>query len=288
MAEHALCVAAGIAEKTGAKLTLLHVLERRPPSRVHRQRHLRGSTEAEEYLRELAGKLLPAGMGVSWHVHPEPTRITAASLGDHASEFGADLVVMCAHGEVRLRDRLVGNVGQQLAARRAVPVLLLRTGKGQEAIFPFRRMLIPLDGLAEHEAGLAPAAALAGICGASVELLTVVSTLVSDRRGESPSQTYLPGTTRLILDIHQQQAADYLQAQLHRLSEGGLAASAQIAKGKPASVIASVARKSGTDIVVLATHGRAGTNAFWAGSLPPQLLRRLNTAFLLVPARELL
>jgi hypothetical protein len=32
--------------------------------------------------------------------------------------------------------------------------------------------------------------------------------------------------------------------------------------------------------------GKAGTEAFWSRSLPPKLLRRLDAAFLLVPAGD--
>jgi nucleotide-binding universal stress UspA family protein len=94
---------------------------------------------------------------------------------------------------------------------------------------------------------------------------------------------YLPGTTEQILRLEEQQAEIYLAGHLARLRERGITASAEVATGDPADMIALAASSCGADVVVLTTHGKAGTQAFWSRSLPPKLLRRMNTAFLLVP-----
>ena len=49
---------------------------------------------------------------------------------------------------------------------------------------------------------------------------------------------------------------------------------------------ASLAWRSENDSAALAVlwAGKAGTQAFWSRSLPPKLMRRLDAAFLLVPA----
>ncbi len=283
-AEQAAWVAAGLAERAAARITLLHVIEQAPPSRVHDQRHLRGGPEAKQYLDNLAERIRAKGLTVECHVHLTPTRSTAENLGFHVEECGADLVVMCAHGPVRLRDRLVGNMGQQLAGQGQVAVLLLRVTDGREIAFPFRNVLVALDGKPEHERGLAPAAALATACKSAMHLITVVSTSSSSPMGQPVTSTYLPGTTEQILQIEQRQAEGYLAGHLARLRDQGIAVSAEVATGDPADKIAQVARTSGADVVVLTTHGKAGTEAFWSRTLPPKLLRRLDAAFLLVPA----
>jgi len=285
-AEQAAWVAAGIARRASARMTLLHVIEQAPPSRVHDQRHLRSGPEAEVYLGNLADRMRAAGLDVARHVHLTPTRGTADSLGFHAEECGADLVVMCAHGPVRLRDRLVGNLGQQLAGLGCVSVLLLRIAEDREIAFPFRKVLVALDGQPEHERGLAPAAALATVCQAPMHLITVVSTSSSAPMGQPATSMYLPGTTQQILRLRERQAEVYLAGHLARLRERGIAASAEVATGDPADTIAKAVNTCGADVVVLTTHGKAGTEAFWSRSLPPKLLRRLDAAFLLVPAGD--
>ena len=283
-AEQAAWVAAGIAERASARITLLHVIEQAPPSRVHDQRHLRGGAEARQYLDNLAERIRAKGVDVACHVHLTPTRSTAESLGFHIEECGADLVVMCAHGPVRLRDRLVGNLGQQVAGQGPVSVLLLRVPEGREIAFPFRKVLVALDAKPEHERGLAPAAALATACKAAMHLITVVSTSSSSPMGQPATSTYLPGTTEQILRLREAQAEDYLAGHLAHLRDQGVAASAEVATGDPSDVIAKAAGACGAAVVVLTTHGKAGTQAFWSRSLPPKLLRRLDAAFLLVPA----
>jgi len=286
MAEQAARLAVELARRCSARVTLLHVVEQDSPAQVHGQTHLRDAAQAQDYLRRLAGQLSAAGDRIDWHVHAQPARDTARGLGLHVEELHADLIVMCAHGNVRLRDRLLGNLGQQLAAQVAVPVLLLRAGSGQAGTFPFRRILVPLDGQAEHERGLAMAADLAHACQACIRLVTVVSQSRSLPAGQTASSLLLPGTTQRILDIQEQEATDYLSRHVRLLREGGLDASAQVRRGPPASEIKSSAQEFQADLIVLTTHGKAGTEAFWSRSLPPKLLRRIPTAFLLVPVER--
>jgi hypothetical protein len=44
--------------------------------------------------------------------------------------------------------------------------------------------------------------------------------------------------------------------------------------------------RAGAGWMAIVALGKAGTEAFWSRSLPPKLLRRLDTAFLLVPAGD--
>jgi hypothetical protein len=45
-------------------VTLLHILERRPPEAVHGQSHLTAPDEADAYLRALAQKRFPESLSV--------------------------------------------------------------------------------------------------------------------------------------------------------------------------------------------------------------------------------
>jgi len=38
--------------------------------------------------------------------------------------------------------------------------------------------------------------------------------------------------------------------------------------------------------VVMGTHGRAGVDAFWSGSVAPQVVARTNVPLLLLPLKE--
>ena len=223
---------------------------------------------------------------MGWHVHLHPTERLAESLAFHADELHPDLIIMRAHGGVRLRDRLLGNLAQQVIHRRVVPVLVLQAAKGRTC-FPFRRVLVPLDGEAPHEQGLGPAAELARLCRSQLILITVVPTAGSLPDPQAATATLLPGATREILDLRAERAAEYLQRHVEHLRAEGLDAVGLVDRGDPArQILQALKADGGADLVVLGTHGRAGTDAFWSGSLTPRLLRRGRMSFLLVPVPQ--
>ena len=284
LAEHALPLAAVLARRSGGTLTLLHVLETSPPGTVHGQVHLRHVAEAEGYLQAVADAWRGEGLTVAWHVHETPLSDTAAGVGGHAEEFVSDLIVMCRHGPARLRDRLVGNLGQQIAGRQRVPILLVPARNDPPPPITIRRCMVPLDGDPAHRRGLAVAAELARLMRSDLLLATVIDPLHAARKALAVN-ALLPGTTRRIAEFRQASAVEFLQEQTRTLADRGLPSTAVvIAGGEPARRLAHLARQRHVDLIALTTHGRAGTRAFWARSLPPRLLRRYHTLFLLVPA----
>jgi nucleotide-binding universal stress UspA family protein len=286
MSEAVLPPAADLADKTGARVTLLHVLEHGSSPTVHGQRHLMEYDGAEAYLRSIAGRTFAARTNVAWHVHRRRTRDVAGGLVSHADEFEPDLIIMCSHGRVRLRDRLVGSIAQQVLLSRPAPILLMRAGPGGDVRFPFRQVLVPLDGDPDHEHGLGPGAELARICQAPVLLMQVVRTMGSLSPRQAPTGTLLPATMKQVLDLQAGEAVTYLQRHALRLRELGVASSGRVARGSPADSLLATIRETRTDLVVLGSHGKAGSDAFWSGSLTPKLLARAKASFLLVPVPE--
>jgi nucleotide-binding universal stress UspA family protein len=183
-----------------------------------------------------------------------------------------------------LRDRFVGNLGQRLASEQPAPVLLLKTPGAPQAAFPFRRLLAALDGQVEHEACLAPAAELARLCQAPLTLLGVVATMASLQNGQLASSTYLPGATAEILELQVRQLDEYLRRLAETLTAQDIQAETMVARGDPARQIISAAQARQADVIVLATHGHAGTAAFWAGSVAAKIIHHTDASVLLVPA----
>ncbi len=58
---------------------------------------------------------------------------------------------------------------------------------------------------------------------------------------------------------------------------------AEVARGYPAQTIARTATQVKADLIVLGTHGKAGIDAFWAGSVAPKVSARTDIPLLLVP-----
>jgi nucleotide-binding universal stress UspA family protein len=281
MAEAAVPMAAAIARRCGARITLLHVLEADARPSVHGQRHLAAAQEAQAYLSQIQREQL-AGIESSFHVHDEQVRKVASSLAQHSGEFQPDLIIMCTHGPSRLRDMFGGNVAQQLTRGQPAPVLLLPKGKPRTTV---TKLMAPLDGQAEHERALAPASRLAAVFGAPMELVTVVVTEAAIMPYQNAPAVLLPQMTHEMLQMRQDEMCKYLLKHVEALRAAGVQASGTVLRGEAASALADHAAAGGVDAVALATHGKAGSTAFWAGTLPPKLLHRLDECvFLMVPA----
>ena len=281
LAEAVLPAVGAIALKSGARVTLLHVLEQHAAGTIHGQRHLTARTEAEAYLRDTAARALPAGVATSWHVHEREVRDVAESVAAHVAELTPDLVVMCAHAEGQLRDWWFGNLPQQVVDLGSVPVLLVRPTDG--ACATFRRILLPLDMKPEHEGGIGPAAALAGLFGATLQILVVVPTLSALAGPQAVTGSLLPGATRALLDLAETEASAYAGRLMERLQSEGCTVSATVCRGKPLAAVAEFAAANQTDLIAVGTHGKSGTHAFWEGSMAQRLLRRIPVSFLLAP-----
>ena len=282
-AEAALPVGAALARALGAEMTLVHVIERDAPNQVHGHRHLREPAQAQVYLETIAARLASAAIPIHLHVHDAHVADVAVSLADHSRELAIDLIVMASHGRRGPRDWFWGNVGEQILGTGMVPVLMVRPGQTFSQESPFRRILVPLEGRGLHESGLRIAEELAAALRAQLHLVVVVPTRQTLSAEGAASGQYLPGATEMMLDLADEEACDYLQGELTRLHGGAIAASAQVDRGDPADGIAGAARKIQADLIILSTHGKAGLQAFWAGSVAARVCARTEMPLLLVP-----
>ena len=287
LAETALPAAAYFTQVFQARVTLLHVIEQRAAATVHGERHLTGVAEAETYLREIAQTAFPAGTDVTYHVHDEAARNVSQAIAAHEGELSPDFLVMATHDQSYAHQALFGNMAQQVAAFGELPLLLIRAdAESKQTGFACERILVPTDGEAHHESGLAVACKLAQQLGSAMHLLSVVPT-VGDLSGrQALMQRFMPGTTATMLEIAEMEFRNYLNEQLGRLQQYGVSASAEVKRGDPATLIADVAETMNASLIVLGTHGRAGTSAFWRNSVGANVILRSKRPVLLVPVKE--
>jgi len=284
LAEAALPVTRYLARKLEARVTLLHVIE--PDSRplVHGEPHLTDQAEAERYLQRLVASLQTEGVTCDSHVHGETVPKIAGGIVEHEQELNPDLVVMCTHGPETLDRRLRGSLAQQVVARGRTPLLLVRPGT-PAATEPFAlgRLLVPLDGDPHHEQGFEVACELARASGARLQLLSAVPRFTSLAGQRASLARYLPGATWVLQGVTVENLRGYLGGMLERAARVGITAEAEVRPGKPGQLITKVAETSGSELIVLATHGKAGTQAFWANSVAALVQARSTRALLLVP-----
>jgi nucleotide-binding universal stress UspA family protein len=276
LAEAVLPAARSLAEKLGATLLLLHVLEREPPAAVHGEPHLCDAKEALAYLDRQAAELRRQGIAVESHVHERPVHDVGPAVDSHAHEFGADLIAMCAHGRSNLRTRLIGSIAERILRGGSVPILLRTVRRADAHDFDLRKLLVPIDFGHEVDAAVSAARALAPPYGAAVTLLAALEPPVQ------PSSRLLPGTSALTREYDLDELARRL---------GGLADSLRGEVGEievvvddrpPTEAILGVSASLPADLIVLVTDAHGGLSSWYEPSTAQQLLKRPGLTLLLI------
>lgn len=290
LAEAVLPVVSQIAQTSGSEVILLHIIERDAPKEIHGDRHLTNKIEALAYLNEVADRISVPGMQIEKHVHTEEVSNLTRSIVEHSAlEMCCDLIVMCAHGQSGLRNWMFGSIAQQVIAQGTTPVMVIQPAESGEALaFSPQRLLVPLDGNPDHEQDLPIAEEMARAFGASLHLIMVVPTLGTLVGEQAGTARLLPGTTSALLDITEESAGHYLEQHAARLGASGLPVTWSVGRGDPTEGIIDAAEQIGADLIVMGTHGKAGTNAFWSGSIAPKISTRSRLPILLVRVHETL
>ncbi|HQK89488.1 MAG TPA: universal stress protein [Acidobacteriota bacterium] len=285
LAEAALPAAIATATAFGARLTLFHVLEEWAPETVHGQQHLTDAAQAEAYLVSVAQRPALRGHAVEVHVHCGRTENVADSIMAHADELAADLVVLSTHGQGGLKGFFLGSIALRALGRGRTPILMVNpTATGTPLPFVCRRILVPLDGSATHETALPVAERLARGWSAALHLVMVVPTARTLSGHKGAAGVLMPLATRAMLEIAEQDAAVYVGDLGRTLTAAGLVVTSSVGRGDPLTALLQTARTAEADLVVMATHARRAMEGFWAGSLTPKLMQRLDRPMLLVRA----
>lgn len=284
LAESVLPYATYFAHACGARVTLLHVIERSPVDTVHGDHHIRDAAEAKTYLDGIRARF-PNDIAVECHVHTDPERRVAASITAHQHEFGHDLVIMCSHGAGGLRSIISGSIAQQVVATGTLPLLYIRPEYSASVTeYCCRSILVPLDGDPAHEPGFHAAAQAARALHAALHLVTVVRTWDVLADGHAALSRLMPASSVRMLDLMAEEAENYLRKQAE--TQPTLPSALHVLRGDPSRAILELAQQLGTDLLVIGTHGRKGVDAFWAGTVTPRILERARRPVLLIPVKE--
>jgi nucleotide-binding universal stress UspA family protein len=208
---------------------------------------------------------------------------TADALLQHLSEHKADLVVMAMPAGHGFADRTSGCVAMHVLLRSAVPVCVVRPGRG--ALGPRRsvprpRVLVPLDGSEFAEAALPEAGKLASMLGGQLVLLRVVPLLSS-----LPPPGAL-GWDISALDRLQAEAWPYLRGVAERCTgEFSCACRTEVRLGASADAILGAVDDEPAAAVVMATHAHSGWQRLLMGSVTDHVLRKCTVPVVLIGPR---
>lgn len=145
----------------------------------------------------------------------------------------------------------------------------------------FSKILVPVEYSEPCREALELAAALAEPASASLVVLHAweVPTYVTDHVS--------PGGHSLF-DMVRSRAEDEMKAFLSRAKlPKGVLVETRIESGEPAHVVLNGIRDTGSDLVVLSTHGRTGLSHMVLGSIAEKIVRLSPVPVLTVPSRGL-
>jgi nucleotide-binding universal stress UspA family protein len=279
LAEAVLPAAGSLARTLGARLILLHVLERQPPSSIHGEPHLTNAREALAYLEEHAHELRRSHIAVDVHVHERPVGDVAAAIDSHAHELAADLIAMCAHGRTNLRTRLVGSIAERILRGGGIPILLRTVRRADGARFDLRRLLVPIDFSHDVEAAMSAARALAAPYGAAVGLLSALEP------PSPPTDRLLPATSALTREFVREDLTQRLDGLAQRIRRDVPEVRTIVDDRHPTDAILAAADSLAADLIVLVTDAHGRLSRWYDPSTAQQLLARPDLTLLLI--REL-
>jgi nucleotide-binding universal stress UspA family protein len=152
--------------------------------------------------------------------------------------------------------------------------------------FVCEKILVPLDGQKDHEAGLPWARELARRTGASLHLLTVIPTPGKLGGEQAAVRQMLPGTMSALLDIQEEHGEHYLENLALEMRKEKIGVRTRVLRGDPVPAIVQYAQSLPADLLVVATHAKTGTDAFWSGSASPRITGRSQSPLLFVPIKD--
>jgi len=310
-AEYVLPIAARLARHTGGTLVLVRVVSFATdywpaisaPYPSTMQAAVDGEMkEASTYLEKVASSAELAGLEATTTAKYGSA---APAILTTATEYHADMIVLCSHGYTGVVHVIMGSVAEKIARHSSIPVLIVREKAELPGIDSTQtseplRALVPLDGSSLAMVALEPAAmVLAGLAAptqqTALHLVRVVKPapnhkdeLLIAQRGLTRARSYLSRTTELIREgyiaptISQQQMPVSWSVALDADSARVIVGISENGEEDREGALAF----GGCDLIAMATHGRGGLQRLAMGSVTEQVLHATRHPILIVRPLE--
>jgi nucleotide-binding universal stress UspA family protein len=279
VSSHALDQAAVLAQRTGARLTVLHVFLSVMPTTGLSALDAQTSQIIEpQDLQELRDRVASAcraatEAGVALDIvivggAPVPVIL------EQAASRSADLIVMGTHGTSGVQHLLLGSVTEKVLRKASCPVLTVPPRAHAGPVASFGHVLCAVDFSDGSRLAVQAAAAIVEGTPATVTLLHVLESPwheppVPGMEGVPPSQVQALLEYRRYLESS---AADGLKA-LAASSLPGRDIATSVRFGKSYVELLDAAREGGADLIVLGVRGRSAVDIGFFGSTTNHVVR---------------
>ena len=287
-ADHALTHAVEAADRFGARLHLLHVVNELDPDwygitdAQDRAVKLREQiqAEAEERLQKLAPEKdhdfdTTVSLQLSFDV--------ADSIHEYVEERNIDLVVMGTHGRKGLDRLMLGNVANKIVRHAPCPVMTVREEvpwTDEEEDVTYQDVLAPTDFSDHSKDALRAAKTFASAYQARLHLLFVAE----QRTVPTFSDTGIPGVGVVEMDPEIVKNAERALEQLDKNVGGPEVESAyHVREGNVSRDVIDFSETRGVDLIVMATRGLTGVSRFLLGSNTERIVRVAPCPVLTIP-----
>jgi nucleotide-binding universal stress UspA family protein len=235
--------------------------------------------ESRQYVADLIERLSRPGIivreaGSDYESVVEDGVVLA--ITETACREKVDLIAMSTHGRSGFSRWMLGSVTERVLQRASQPVLVVRTNE------PLEHILIPLDGTPLSETAVAPGMAIARRLGCRVTLLRVATLSTLQQASMDEMERVESGFSDLMRDHYSHEVRQYLEdiAQPYRVE--GLQVESVAISGPVAPVIVETAEIFGSQIIVMATHGRTGLRRWVQGSITEKVSRTAHCSMLVI------
>lgn len=221
----------------------------------------------------------------------------ATVLAGEATRVGAGLIVMTTHGRGGFTRAWLGSVADELVRRAPVPLLLVRPSgpsedsgdaagagtlgtvadpaevpvDGADSLYPFHRVLVPLDGSPLAEEILETALAL-GVKGETTYILLRVVPV--PRTVLPPEESFWTPREIEAQNAAREACSKYLDGVARLVRDAGHPVELVVATGHDvARTIMQESSERGIDLVAISTHARGGLARLRLGSVADKIVR---------------
>ena len=223
----------------------------------------------------------------------------AVVLAEEATRRNASLIVMTTHGRGGFTRVWLGSVADELVRRSPVPILIVRPNDAEddpaaaasagaaalggiadpaqvplsptESLYPFHRILVPLDGSSLAEEILEPALSL-GVPGETsyvlLRMVPVPKTVLP------PDETFWTAREMAAQNAARGAAEKYLEGAASRIRDAGHPVVTVVCVGHDAArTIMQEAGERGIDLFAISTNARGGLARLRLGSVADKIVR---------------
>jgi nucleotide-binding universal stress UspA family protein len=277
--------AVALAEKVGAAVTLLHVVELPAPAPMPGMKAVllaSQNSEVDKYARVRMRALVMRESKIGLQITPLlRTGNSFHGIITTARKRPTDLIVIATHGYTGTKRVLLGSTAERVVRHAPCPVLTvpartIRSRTGKPFPLKLKKILVPIDFSKFSENALPWATTLAAEFDAELILLHIVEKFPID---------YLLGSELMNETITplMKQGEAVLKRMASGLSKSTrLKVSVVVRDGKSFEEICRTAKKLNADLIALTTRGHTGLKRVWLGSTAERTVRHAPCPVLVV------